>query len=594
MSNNIIYLPHQPIQLYKRNPTDAEKLIGLRKWADVAYHKRLGECFFLGADYCHPVLLDDKLSLQFKAATTGADLLNNNFNTAATGTTTSTTTNHLIDSAGSFTGTVENEFLVVNLTTDQSTWVDNVDSGTDLLLNEDIFQNTGDAYTVYNVNITGNWHWSAVTGFFSITSAASGSTILMDGILTVGDWYKVTLKVVDITAGSLDIKLGANTIATINSVGTHTIYGECTTNDDFQIVASSNFVGSFDSINSTIYKLQQDYTIAFYDTDDNYVTALNYTETGNSLTIGNVFISLDWNSFSLTCGAYVIAIFVGNQEPCTGQMIFNGNFASPSGWSTDSGISITGGHAEFTSVTNGNRLCNNLSCDIVAGRSYTLSWDISANLGLKNGNYTINTPEVTPPIYNAALQSGTITRTFTAETDQGGICFESTDSCTFQLDNVSLICNNPELNMADADGLSECYCVCDSHECTTLLKYRSDRPTFGEYFDDTSDYMFLRVPGRLRNLNPTDLELNAFNSAQLQMTQPYLKQQLDEEIATQLLPDYAHRSLSAALSHPDLLIDGVGYKRTGSYTANKKDETELSDVIVKVAQTNQSFMENNF
>lgn len=594
-ANDIEYFFNQPIQMYKVTPTDAEKENGLTAWSETAYHKRLGNCYFVDADYCHPVKDTDNMTFQFKAATTGDEILLGSIVSLASDDNTSVTALKLVDASANFVAAgVQLNNLVLNTTDNLSAYVDNVDSGTVLTLSEDIFTAFPKSYLIYNIDISGNWKFDEPTSSFFVETAASGG-VEFASILTVGDWYKVTINVTDITAGSLAIKLGNNTIANISSVGTHVLYGQCTVVTDFSIIASASFIGEIALLDCNIYQLQTEYTIALFDLDNVYISSFGDSFT-DGLSIGNVVINLSWNSFNLTCGQYVIGVFEGDIVPC-GQMIRNGNFALASGWATDPGITITGGHAEFNAVSDGNALSNTLTCSIIDGHEYTLTWDISALGMTKTGDYFITTAEgiINPPFpYDVSTQTGTQTLVFTATADSTYISFScSGGGTTFQLDNVSLVDNNPVLVLGDADGLSECYCFCDTHDCTVLVQYSANQPTFGNFYDTDNDRNYIRIPGRLRNQVINDLELNAFKSTLDTQVQPYMNLNKIEEFATSMLPEWVHNSLAIALSHPLVWIDGVKCVRTGAYAADWGDG-ELAKAIVNVAKVNQSNMRNNY
>jgi hypothetical protein len=161
------------------------------------------------------------------------------------------------------------------------------------------------------------------------------------------------------------------------------------------------------------------------------------------------------------------------------------------------------------------------------------------------------------------------------------------------MDNVSLLCNDPTLEASDADGLSECYCICTTNTCDVKIEWAADIPTFGNYYSGSSDKMQFRVGGRLRNANNTDIEINPFKSTLDQEVQPYNNLNRIEELATEPLPDWVHNVLSVGLSHSIVWIDGVKFSRKGAYAPNYGD-SELSNVIVNVAKKNQENLRNNY
>jgi hypothetical protein len=589
----IKYLPHQPIQFYKVAPTSGELLIGQRQWSNTAYHNRLGSCFFIGSSYCHPVLNTDFMTFQFKAETTGVELFQPFFAISMSdGSATSTSANHLVDSGANFVADgIQADWMVFNTTDNTTTTVANVDSSTDLELNSDLFT-SGENYYISKVSMIGTWTYDFLTAIGTKATTGAGS-FEADNILTVDSYYKVTITITDITAGSISIKLGNNTIATLTSVGTHTVYGQCTTVPDFQIINSTSFIGSFNLGTVELYELQTTYTIGIFDINGVYQNAIAFTADGNELTIGNVAVNIQWSEFALTCGQYIVALYSGDVAPCVGNMVFNGKFIEgASGWTLGTNMTVTSGHVEFLDAPTEAILENSLSCPIISGNSYTITFDVAAVDGGKYGKYVL--PQFSVLTEYGINSQTSVSLTLTAIQNSDVFQIYLADTSKAQFDNFTITCNDCVLDWDNADGLSECYCICDSQNCTVLMKYKSDRNVYGEYFDENSSYMYYRIPGRLRNVTPNDNDFGAFNSTMDSMVQPYIKNQYNEELSTQLVPDHVHKTLAIALSHKTVLLDGVQYTRIGAYTPNHKDETELSNCIVNVAQTNQENLTNNY
>lgn len=586
----IEYLPSQAVPFYKLAPTDAEISNGATAWALTAYHKRLGNCGFIGLDYCNPVLNTDKLNFQFKA-NYDADIFQPIYeDQISTGSATSTSANHLIDAAADFvTEGVQNGYLVINSTTMTSARVTNV-TATDLTLNANIFT-SGNNYYIIPVQTSGNFTYNPTTEVFTVSTAGS-SSIETTG-LTVGNWYRVVINVTDITAGALTIALGGNTFATINSVGTHVVYGECTVSTAFQIAANASFLGSFSATSVNVNQLFQDYTIGVFDLDDVYQNSIAVNYDGDGLTIGNIIIELEWGNFSLPCGSYVLAVYDGDVEQCAGNMVTNGNLAGGStGWSLDPSISISGGKLNVNAASPGDSFSNNLQCCLVAGRSYTLTFDVSSLSGIKVGSYIIENDPVGSS-QNAALQTS-VSYTFTPDLDSCVLGFQLNGLTNqFSMDNFVLVCNDCELDINDADGASECFCVCDNHDCTVLLKYRNTRNSFGNYYLDDTYYNYLRLPASVQTANITDKELIQFKNSLHLMNIPYWNGIKVAELATNLLPNWVHEAIATALKHRILYIDGVQYVGIAEHSPII-EKTEVFGAVTKIAQVNQKHLNSNW
>ena len=593
-ANNIIYLPNQPIQMYLVNPTATEIEEGYTSWATTAYHKRQGDCYFYGLDYCTPVnKATDKLQFQFKAKTTGANLVLPLFNPYLSGTNTSVSAGKLVDSGNPF-GAVDLNQLVINTTNNTGTYVSNVDSASTLSMEQDIFTATPRNYSIYSIIVNGGFRYFPATDLFTVSTAGGGYYVEYTGVLTIGNWYKITINVTDITAGSLDINVGGVVCATITSVGEHTVYGQADSTDTFLVQASNTFVGSYDGLSLDVRELVTDYWIILFDKDTElYYDSIPWSESSDSLTIGNIFVNTTWAADILNpaCGSYVIG--VSDQEICEGNIVQNGNMSSSTGWALDTNASITGGYLVFQGVATNDGAENTLNCTIKNGLEYTVQWDITNRSGIQNGSYVLQTAQGNiSPSYSAASQgTATISFTFTATADSSTISFiVSSANATFRIDNF-IVTATADAIITEMDGLSECLCVC-VNECTALIEYGSTRPTFGSFFDGTVNMQY-RIPGRVRNTGFNDLELNPFKSSLDSEVQPYNNLNSVSELATQPMPEYAHNILGVALSHPTVKINGVGFKRIGAYAPNWQDD-ELAEVIVNIAKRNQANLRNNY
>ena len=111
-----------------------------------------------------------------------------------TGTTTATTASKLVDSAATFTTSVEVGNIVVNTTDNTMTNITAIDSDTTLSVDDDIFT-SGETYTVYKQPETGGAIlYVGGTGNIKLTTS-SGSTLTFNG-LNAGTFVPVqTIKV---------------------------------------------------------------------------------------------------------------------------------------------------------------------------------------------------------------------------------------------------------------------------------------------------------------------------------------------------------------------------------------------------------------
>lgn len=588
----IEYLFNQPVQLYKVNPTTAELNDGFTSWENTAYHKRLGNCFFIGPEYCHPVKNTDYMTFQFKASTTGVNLLTAYNTPVSSGTNTHVVANKLKDTGANFTGDgVAVGMLVTNDTVLGTTVVTNVDSSTILSLDDDIFLATPNDYQIFPIYMSGNLRVNQTAQTYYIDTATA-SLLTFDSPMTVGSWYRIDLEVTDITAGSFTVTLGDNDIATISTVGTHTLYGQCQTSGDFVITFSSTFVGSI-STDISLLEMVTDYYIVLFDAETElYVNYTLWTETSDSLTIGNIFVNVLWTELASECNNYIIGVTEG--PICDGNIVRNGGMSSGDFWTLDPGITIGGGKLNFGTVSAGNAALNNGSCTIQTGQAYDVQFTISSNGGSMVGNFSLIIGGFVVYSHDAATMANPTTVSFSGVALGTGnyTSFVADDTCTFSIDNYS-VSVTPTAIYSDMDGLSECYCVCDTQDCTVVVEYTADQPTFGEFFDSNNTKMRMRVPGRLRNDTTPTLDFDPFKSTLDNQVQPYNNLNRAEELATQFMPAWAHNSLAVILMHPMVYLDSVLYVCTGVHTPNWGD-SELAEGNSKVMKKNQGNLRNTY
>ena len=121
-----------------------------------------------------------------------------------TGTTTATTASKLVDSAATFTTSVEVGNIVVNTTDNTMTNITAIDSDTTLSVDDDIFT-SGETYTVYKQAETGGAIlYVGGTGNIKLTTS-SGSILTFNG-LNAGTFVPVqTIKVFNTGTTATDI-----------------------------------------------------------------------------------------------------------------------------------------------------------------------------------------------------------------------------------------------------------------------------------------------------------------------------------------------------------------------------------------------------
>lgn len=587
---SIQYLQNSPVQFYKLRGRGADI------FENSAYdQRRIYDCDFITPSFCQEVDINDQLAFQFKASTIGSELINNFFNPVISGTNTSVSTGQLVDLGANFsTSGVSSSFLVLNTTDDFSSFAISPIGTTTLDLNDDIFSATPKIYQIYPIRITGGWKFTSLGGKFyiDVVSGLSSVSFRNTSYFDSNKWYKVSLTVSDYVGGTLNVMLGSNNIGSITANGNYTFYGTPTgLNIDLSFETDANFVGAFS--NFSAFQINQNYLIEIRDLSDTLVSSIPYYETSNSLTIGNVVFSDKWSNYLPEdyCGCYRLWIYDNNGCQLTNVLI-NGDFESDRGWILTSNVAISSGELIFTdaiatrdSATN-YLFCGNDAIVFDGTTSYTVTFTISNRT--EGGVYFIlgTTSSATYSL------DGTYSFTITP-----GIAFDSMFSIVAATTETSLTIDNVSVVIADedlvVDAKSECFHVCNQDNCTIQITWTNNTNSFGYYYE-AGFINYMRLNARIRNAKINDLEFNPFKNSIGVMSMPYYNGQKVEELAVSPIPEYMHNALAVGLSHRTVTIEGINYIRTGAYTPDWTDDSELAKVVVEVAKVDQTNLENRY
>lgn len=589
----IQYLQNSPVQFYKltgRSVNDASI------FENSAYdQRRIYDCDFTTPSFCQEADINDVFAFQFKASTIGSELITEFFTPIRTANNTSVSAGQLIDAGANFsTLGVVGSFLVVNNTNNLSSYAIAPIGTTTLDLNDDIFGTTPENYSIYPIRITGAWKFDNNNNKFYIDSPSGVSAVTFRNTAYIDSnkWYKVSLTVSDYVGGTLNVMLGTNTIGTITANGNYTFYGTPTgLNVDLSFEADTDFEGGVS--NYEALQLNQNYLIEIRDLSDTLVASINHVETSNSLTIGNIVIVSNWAAQLPEdyCGCYRFWIYdnVGCQ---LSNVLPNGTFSNTDDWLLTANVSISGGELLFDNAREGDDnatsylYCGNEAIVFDGTTSYTVTFTI--NDYRDGGIYFILGTTSSATYSNNGTYSFTITP---------GIAFDSMFQIVSAVEGTSLDIDNISVTVAYEDividAKSECFHVCDQDNCTILLSWTNNTNSFGYYY--TGGYTnYMRLNARIRNAKINDLDFEPFKNSIGIMSMPYYNGQKVEELAVSPIPEYMHNALAVGLSHRTVTIQDVAYIRTGAYTPDWTDDSELAKVVVEVAKINQTNLENRY
>lgn len=398
------------------------------------------------------------------------------------------------------------------------------------------------------------------------------------GILTIDDFYKVTLTVTNYPGAGIIVVGGGtgsslfNQALNITSNGTFTAffqYTESAGNGDFIIQAfNANSIGA-QVDNVSVVKISDitEYTIQIIDFEDSSV--LDTVPSANLRLNENIMtVKFNWlNDLSVTNGCRAIRI-LNNTD------IFQDTFSDNQGWILGGDVTISGGVMNYDNggaaclITPPGFLCGaTLDGIFTPGESYTITYTV------------LNIGTVTLAVF-CGDTSGTIRSTngtfvetlICTNTGVLGFFFNGAALNSVDIDNVTIKKEN------NIDGQSECYDLQDTHDCTLLFVWSNDESWGGfNYGVPSTGAAFiqrLRLESKFRGSKYPSTRDIGENSAGLK-TMDYTSFRKAKILDIHRAPEYIHDAVAAMFVQDNREVGGVSYVLVDEYEPSAPNDSRV-------------------
>lgn len=419
---------------------------------------------------------------------------------------------------------------------------------------------------------------------FAIIGGASGfqSTAVVNnltdkGILTINDFYKVTLTVADYPGGVLRVGGGTgaaifNQAISIRSNGTFTAffqYNEPAGDGDFIITADLEGQVGIQVSGLSVTKISDisDYTVQIIDTEDSSV--VDTVPTANLRLFENMMtVQFNWlNDLTVTNGCRAIRILNGTD-------IFQDNFTTDQGWVLGGDVTITGGVMNYD---NGGLACPpappSFLCGatidgiFTPGESYTITYTVS-NIGtITLAVFCGDTPGTIRSTNGTFVETLICTNTSVLGFFFNGAALNSVD-----IDNVTIKKEN------NIDGQSECYDLQTTHDCTLLFEWSNNEswggfnyttPSVGDAFVQR-----LRIESKFRGAKYPSQRNIGETSAGVK-TMDYTSFRKARILDIHRAPDYIHDAIASMFMQDTRTVEDTSYVLVDEYEPSAPNDSRV-------------------
>ena len=543
------------------------------QWETQEWNRYIETCDKFGDKYCFKVDKDKPFTMQFRPRMLPGNLASTAFiySDAITTTTTGKATAPNIG-----VGTAVDQ-LIFNLTTGQSTYITNIDSTNVVSVADDIFTAT-DAVLVY----------AYVSQEFSVTvdqdlgilfcNDGNAGTLTLPNILINSTYFYVSVFVTDYSGGEMEVKLGTNVIGTISANGLHEFYGEAIGLD--LVFDTTNFIGCLKLAHFETYNIEEDYYLARYDKDFNFIS-----RAALSFDFLNGVISFEvLKQEDCSCEYFALQL----DSPCNNdESIIDGTFTTSTPWdfpfiSIDRYDPTDVLRFKSAALNDYCEYVKELTCPIVCDTTYTIKFTVTAwtsgNIAFEIGGTGAG---------KTITGAGNYTLDITTESDCTQVfkIISGSSGATFDIDNVDVFYKDKQYNNI---GISELACICTPEPCDTVIQFSNDVDSFGYAYEDGLKNNIL-VCGRIRN---SVMQFNEWTTNKDTFgIQSAIYGNLDntEEFITEWVPPYVARALTVALSHSAVTINGMAYILRSTFTAQVSEDSEYVKVLAVVQKADQSY-----
>ncbi len=395
-----------------------------------------------------------------------------------------------------------------------------------------------------------------------LVSASSPNGIYQPGLITLGDFYKITITTSGRTTGTLAVGTGTGILLFqanfIQGNGTEVLFFFGTNKTDFTIISTSDFDGCVESVSLIKISVIADYTIQIHDADT--LALIDTVPTANIRQSQNI-ITVDFNwadDVTVSNGCRMIRIFNDVNS-------FEDDFSTDQGWTLGDQTLITGGGMNYTSTGANNGA--KIGGIFIPGESYEITYDVfmtGTGTSQVNAGKTLGTVRTVPGTYVEELTAAFL--------DTLGFKFTGAGGSTVTIDNIFITKTN------NLDGQSECYDLQDSHDCSLLLKW-SNNESWGSFdyslpSTGTAFLHKLRVIAKFRGTKYPSTKNIGENSAGVKSID-YTSLRKVVILDVHRAPDYIHDGIAAMFMQDTRLIEDVSYIMIDDYEPSSPNDSRV-------------------
>lgn len=389
------------------------------------------------------------------------------------------------------------------------------------------------------------------------------------GVLTIGAKYKVVIKVIGITAGSLSMI--HDPVQTMIADGEYTFFFTAL-GTILDLNPTVDFDGFIDYVR--VWEVAEDFTIDVIDSDGNVDAVI---PGGNINQFGeDVIVSIPWDDLALDLkDCYNIRVFDDNSF--IEDTFDTGNTL---GWTLDTNTTIdntlhylSAGAASDTNI---------LSDVLEVGCEYRVTYDFTVD-------------PITPA--DGRVRLGTalgILRIIDGTYVEDIICTGNTD-LSFLFSSIGVgdaTIDNLIIAKLSKDGQSECVNLQSSFTCDLKFKWTNNENAFAHnYEDDPTFFHEVRLCGNLR-IGPYPQEKVIDLNSDGNKGRSFGDYRKAKNLQLEPAPEYIHDALVSMMNHDNWFIDDLKYTLDGDYEADSNNEADLFGAVIEIEETEQPDQKN--
>lgn len=448
----------------------------------------------------------------------------------------------------------------------------------------------GDFSTACGVDWTCGTDWNIAAGFVTKVPGGAGNILTQPLCIMSGRRYQVQFTILNITAGTLSVSLGAAAIGTFTTIGTKTIFVDPTVAFSTTLIQFSDVAGTLNASMDNVsvielsqlgYEIETDDGVSIF-TDITTGVATYFELTGQ--------ISVDWTQAPVD-GCYVIC---NHEASDYREQICNGTFDVTKFWTLSGAWTIAGGLLSIAGGGAGDFARQTFLHPLKGGRCYTLTFD---TLNFGGGILDV----LIQPFGSIGNVAGNGAQSFnidlTGQPDQTILRFEDlTGALSIDIDNISILMQTV---CFEEDACSECYELADDFDdfniCTQLLSWTNNDNAFGFEYENLVFTQRLRHPSELWKPNYTLDQIDHLDSAgtsTILRAQSFKVSDLDMDF----MPEYLHDALRLGIRHDTFNIDAVQhFAMAQDYDPDWEAgrDSEVSTVVIPVRATTEDSVNEN-